>query len=77
MVDVAEEVGHLEGVHLGSEGREYGDADPRDVDGTELDLLDDGLLLAELGAGVHFDLDPAVGAFFHELGELVIALGGG
>ena len=51
-------------------------ADAGQVDGAELHLLDDGFFLAELRAGIHFDLYAAAGAFGHESRELVVAFGG-
>jgi len=41
-----------------------------------VNLLDHRCFLAQLLGGVHLDDDPAVGAFFHQVGKLLVAHGG-
>ncbi len=76
VLGVAEEERQVEDVEVGNDRPQRPDADPGELQGADLRLLDRLLLAAELHRGIHLDADAAAGRRFELLAHVLDRLDG-
>ena len=74
MLHVAENEGQVKDRHFGHEIAQHGGAGEGHVHGAEGQAFNKVALIAQLAGGVDLDFHFAVGALFHQVGEMVRAL---